>query len=110
MTKQASKQAKIAPTPVDVFLDRTCFFLAVLVRQVLREERPYQLTPKQSQWFIDHCDRRVRYLHALNPRWREWLENCNPKIDPRDQCKVWIRHWLAAYTLDPARYQEQCGE
>ena len=58
-------------------------------------------------WFTAYCDQRFRYFHANNPRWRKWLEDRDRRIDPRDQCKVWIRHWLTAYVLDPAGYQER---
>ena len=67
------------------------------------------MTPAQVAWFTVHCDRRFRYFHATRPDWQEWLEDRDWKIDPRDQCKVWIRHWLAAYVLDPAGYQERCA-
>lgn len=91
---------------VDVFLDKTSLLVDVIVEAVLAE-RPHALTPTEVTWFTAYCDQRFRYFHATNPRWRKWLENGDWKIDPRAQCKVWIRHWLAAYVLAPAGYQER---
>ena len=93
-------------TTVAVFLETTSLLVDVLVEAVLAETTP-ALTPAQVTWFTAHCDQRFRYFHANNPRWRKWLEDRDPRIDPRDQCKVWIRHWLAAYVLDPVGYQER---
>jgi len=93
-------------TTVAVFLETTSLLVDVLVEAVLAETTP-ALTPAQVAWFTAHCDQRFRYFHARNPRWRKWLEDRDRRIDPRDQCKVWIRHWLAAYVLDPAGYQER---
>jgi len=95
-------------TTTDVFLARTSLLVNVLVGAVLAE-KSHVLTPAQTAWFVAYCDRRFRYFHANNPRWRKWLEDRDPNIDPRDQCKVWIRHWLAAYVLDPVGYQERYG-
>ncbi len=95
-------------TTTAVFLERTSLLVNVLVGAVLAE-KPHALTPAQAAWFTTYCDRRFRYFHANNPRWQKWLEDRDPNIDPRDQCKVWIRHWLAAYVLDPVGYQERYG-
>ena len=95
-------------TTAAVFLEKTSLLVDVLVEAVLAE-KPHALTPAQVTWFVAYCDQRFRYFHANNPRWQKWLEDRDPKIDPRDQCKVWIRHWLAAYVLDPAGYQERCA-
>jgi hypothetical protein len=95
-------------TTPDAFLEKTCLMLDYHVGAVLTE-KPHALTPAQVTWFTAYCDQRFRYFHANNPRWRKWLEDRDRKIDPRDQCKVWIRHWLAAYVLDPAGYQERCA-
>ena len=94
-------------TTAAVFLETTSLLVDVLVEAVLAETTP-ALTPAQVTWFTAYCDQRFRYFHANNPRWRKWLENRDPRIDPREQCKVWIRHWLAAYVLDPVGYQERC--
>ena len=115
-------------TTADVFLEKTSLLVGVLVEAVLVEHAaakadqswPYPsdrlLTPAQVAWFIAHCDQRFRYYHANNPKWRKWLEDRNSRIDPRNQCKVWIRHWLAAYVKDSARYETEhracpaCGD
>ena len=91
-------------TTAALFLEKTSLLVDVLVEAVLAE-KPHALTPAQVTWFAAYCDQRFRYFHANNPRWQKWLEDRDRKIDPRDQCKVWIRHWLAAYVLDPAGYQ-----
>jgi ribosomal protein S27AE len=93
-------------TTPETFLEKTCLILDYHVEVVLAEQ-PHTLTPEQVAWFFAHCDIRFRYFHANDSYWRKWLEDRNPKIDPRLQCKVWIRHWLAAYTLDPTTYQER---
>ena len=95
-------------TTAAVFLEKTSLLVDVLVESVLAE-KPHALTPAQVTWFAACCDQRFRYFHANNPRWQKWLEDRDRKIAPRDQCKVWIRHWLAAYALDPAGYQERCA-
>jgi hypothetical protein len=95
-------------TTADVFLKKTSLLVDVLVEAVLAE-KSHALTPAEVTWFAAHCDQRFRYFHANNLRWRKWLEDCDPRIDPRDQCKVWIRHWLAAYVLDAAGYRERCA-
>ena len=91
-----------------VFLEKTSLLVDVLVGAVLAE-KPHVLTQAQVTWFAACCDQRFRYFHANRPDWRKWLEDRDPKIDPRDQCKAWIRHWLAAYVLDPAGYQHRCA-
>jgi hypothetical protein len=95
-------------TTAAVFLEKTSLLVDVLVEAVVAENS-HALTPAQVTWFAAFCDQRFRYFHANNPRWQKWLEDRDRKIDPRDQCKVWIRHWLAAYVLDPAGYQERCA-
>ena len=93
-------------TTSEIFAAKTSLLIHVQVDMVLAE-KPHDLTPEQVAWFIDHCEWRFRYFHANNPRWRKWLEDRNRSIDPRDQCRVWIRHWRDAYVLDPARYQQR---
>jgi hypothetical protein len=90
----------------DEFADKTCLIIRQHVGAVLCE-KPCTLTADQISWFADHCDQRFRYLHALNPAWAKWLEGRDRKIDPRDQVKVWIRHWLSAYVQGPETYQEK---
>jgi len=93
-------------TAVPIFMEKTSLLVEVLVEAVLVETAT-TLTPAQQAWFTRHCDQRFRWFHANNPTWRKWLEDRDRRIDPRDQCKVWIRHWLAAYVRDPARYKSQ---
>ena len=94
------------PTPSAIFEETTCLLLWLLVDQVWAE-KPRALTQEEFDWFYDHVDRRMRWLHANKAGWRRWMENEDRRIDPREQAKVWIRHWLDAYCLDPQRYQEQ---
>jgi hypothetical protein len=78
------------------FSDKTALLIDVLVGQVL-EEKPHTLTPELVTWFVVHCEQRFSYFYLNNPKWRRWLDNRSARIDPRLQCKVWIRHWLAGY-------------
>jgi len=95
-------------TTAAAFLEKTSLVIDVLIDAVLAETRnAFALTPAQITWFASHCDQRFRYFHANNPKWRKWLEDRNSRIDPRNQCKVWIRHWLAAYMMNPGRYETQ---
>ena len=87
------------------FESRTALLTDVLVDQVFAE-RYWDLPVPYVEWFYTHVNRRFRMMYA-NPRDRRWLENKSKRIDPRNQCKVWIRHWLTAYTLNPETYQEQ---
>ena len=89
-----------------IFLEKTCLLIDVLVDAVLAEQS-HPLTAPQTAWFTAHCEQRFRYFHANNPRWRKWLEDRNRKIDPRHQCKTWIRHWLTAYVKDPVGFQKR---
>lgn len=93
-------------TAAPTFREKTSLLIEVLVETVLTEAAA-TLTPSQRAWFTEHCDLRFRWFHRNNPAWRKWLEDRDRRIDPRDQCKVWIRHWLAAYQKDPAAYQAQ---
>jgi len=93
-------------TTNDAFLEKTSLLVDILVEAVINE-KSHALTPIQVIWFSTYCDWRFRYFHANNPRWRKWLENRNRRIDPRSQCKVWIRHWLAAFVPDPINFQER---
>ena len=93
-------------TAAPAFLEKTSLLIGVLVEAVLTETAAV-LTPAQQAWFTEHCEHRFRWFHANNPTWRKWLEDRNRRIDPRDQCKVWIRHWLAAYRKNPTAYQAQ---
>ena len=95
-------------TTPDAFADATCLILDFHTSKVLNET-PHNLTRPQIEWFRSYCDLRFRWFHANRPDWQKWLENRNPRIDPRGQCHVWIRHWLAAYLLDPAGYQVRCA-
>jgi len=88
----------------DAFAEKTCLILNYHVEEVLATT-PNNLTPEQVDWFTTHVSARVRYLHAHNLQWQKWLENRNKRIDPRDQIKVWIRHWLTAYLMDNERYR-----
>jgi hypothetical protein len=102
----------IAATAAPVFLNKTALVTDVLIEAVLAEPIPAMtevesLTPTQVAWFTAHCDLRFRWFHANKADWRKWLESRNRRIDPRSQCKVWIRHWLAAYRKDPARFEQQ---
>ncbi len=93
-------------TAPDAFANATALILDIFLDKVLTDT-PHALSAAQVEWFRSHCDRRFRWFHANRPEWRKWLENRNPNIDPRDQCVVWIRHWLAAYMIDPALYQQR---
>ena len=91
-------------TPEVAFENRTCLLTDILVDQVF-QERDWDIESQYVNWFYGHVNERFRYMHANNPEWRRWLENKRAQIDPRDQCKVWIRHWLTAYVIDPETYQ-----
>ena len=103
-------KTKAVPTTSENWLERTSLLLDVQVDSVLAErpEARRRLTPNQIDWFYNHVDQRFRYLHALDPKWRKWSEDRDRRIDPRLQARVWIRHWLDAYLLDPERYQQRC--
>ncbi len=96
-------------TTPEVFRAKTSLLIDVQVQMVLAE-KPHDLTPEQVAWFIDHCEWRFRYFYEKRPDWRRWLENRNRRIDPHDQSRVWLRHWLAAYVLAPVRYQQRWDE
>lgn len=81
---------------VKTFSDKTALLIDVIVKQVL-EEKPHTMSPEQVTWFVGHCEQRFCYFYETNTVWRRWLENRSRRIDPRLQCKVWIRHWLAGY-------------
>jgi hypothetical protein len=89
-------------TSVEDFENKTALMLSVFMPPMLGEKVP--------GWFAAHVSARIRYMHANNPGWRKWLENRVASIDPRDQCKVWIKHWFDAYQLDPERYRERHPE
>jgi len=93
-------------TPATVFLEKTSLLIDVLVEAVLIKTGT-TLPAADAAWFATHCEQRFRYFHRNNAVWRKWLEDRNARIDPRNQCKVWIRHWLAAFIRDPAGFRER---
>ena len=95
-----------AITSPEAFGTATALVLDFFTGKALNET-PHDLSREQVEWFREHCDRRFRWYHANNPAWRKWLENRDPRIDPRDQCMVWIRHWLQSYLLDPQMYRQR---
>lgn len=92
------------PTPQSDFADVTSLALDLLITDVLKAN-PAALTAYNTRWFRDHCDLRVRYLHANDPKWKKWLEGREPKIDPRDQIGVWLKHWLQAFIGGESDYR-----
>jgi hypothetical protein len=94
------------PTDPNIFLEKTCLILDCLLQQI-RDADPDDLAPDAVEWFLRHCNLRIRWFHANNRKWRAWLEGEHKRIDPREQCKVWMRHWLAAYRQNPEDYRSR---
>jgi hypothetical protein len=98
------------PTPIEEFEARTSLVMQVLVDQMLAEYPVNLLTWEERAWFTNNCERWFCRFHANSSAWKEWLENKVLNIDPRDQCKVWIRHWLEAYLRWPEGYKRKVEE
>jgi hypothetical protein len=99
-------------TSPDEFDKGTALMLDVLFEDVANEDSHQsqefrKLPASDRDWFQKYCDKWVRYFHANDPKWRTWLEGRNPRIDQRAQVKVWFRHWLAGYVINPDRYHQQ---
>jgi hypothetical protein len=92
----------------DEFLENTCLILGYHIHAVI-DERDHNLTEAEIEWFVIHCNKWFRYLYQTKPQWRKWLENRDRRIDPRKQCRVWIKHWLDAYMVSPCAYKRCCG-
>lgn len=93
---------------------QTSLMLGVLIEQVLEENTPSaqklkEMSSYSTLWFQGHCNRFVRWKYTNDCYWREWLESKNRRIDPRNQVKVWVRHWLEAYVQDPGKYENRYG-
>jgi hypothetical protein len=101
--KNMATIAILKPTDPVTFGEKTALLIDVIVQCVL-DEAPRKITLRQQIWFTAFCDTFIRHLHAANPSWTNWLENRAPRIDPPAQCRVWIRHWLAAFVLDPVKF------
>ena len=91
-------------TPHKTFVTATALMLDLLANDVIAETPDHRLSKRQLEWFVDHCDTRIRFNYATDDHWRKWLENRDRRIDPRSQCKVWIRHWFKAFCLHPEQY------
>jgi hypothetical protein len=91
----------LPPTPYDVFIARTSLLPNLIAERCLESAK---LTPEQCKWFVDHTDRWVRWFHANNQKWKRKLEAKGNA--GRDFLYAFVEHWVAAYVLDPARYQK----
>jgi hypothetical protein len=94
------------PTPLQFFTDETCLLIDMFVKQVV-DDSPYRVSPGDLEFFTDYCSLRFRWYYANKPDWKKWMDNRNPRIDPRSQCNVWIRHWLAGFVKDPDRIRHE---
>ncbi len=93
------------PTPQEKFIEATSLALTMLIADAVVSFYPAFLSHYNARWFQNHCDFRIRYLHANDEQWKKWLESRDPTIDPRDQIGVWVKHWFQAFNNDPIGYR-----
>jgi len=95
----------MGPTTQKQFDKLTSLNLYLLIDDIV-QYKLLAFSTEDIDWFTKHTENRIRYMHATNKRWKKWLENKLKSIDPRDQCKVWIRHWTEAFKKNPKIYKE----
>ena len=92
------------PTSPKVFEEEVVLLLQVVATTVMdSRHRQGELTQEQYDWFANHCDLRIRYLDANNPRWHKDLRAKGNK--GRDLCYTFVNHWLDSFESDPEGYK-----
>ena len=89
-------------TPSSVFEKRTPILPGVVADTVM-QQRGIDCQSPEGNWFSEHVDHYVRWLHANKPDWKRKLEKSE---DPRDFVYAFVNHWLDAYLKDPKRFKQ----
>ena len=96
------------PTDIEIFANKTALVPCILTERAVTQVSAFRMLPDaQKNWFFEHCDLRLRWMHNNNNDWRKWLESKLKRIDPRAQCMVWIEHWAMAFVMNPEQYMER---
>lgn len=90
-------------TPHDTFVRLTSLELGVIAAPII-DQYP-TITGPDRTWLLDHIDRRIRLMHAIDPNWKRKLEGKDRTTDPRDQVAAFVHLWVAAFVQDPAVYK-----
>jgi len=77
------------------FIDKTAILPSVVVSRVTEDSN---LTPERLRWFHDHVAKRLCLMY---PRYKAQFK----RESSIDFVYMWVRHWLAAYLLDPEQYE-----
>ena len=100
-------------TPEVEFTNSTSLCLSVIAKNALDHAMsrmsPHALPSKhtfaQQEWFMQHVDLRIRWLHANDEAFRKSM-NGHTNAD-RDRAIMFARHWAKAFLDDPDYYQRK---
>lgn len=98
------------PTPIEEFEAKTGLDIEKLVDEVLATYEVCPLVDNERVWFINDCSKWFRRFHANSFSWRKTLEVKTSNINPSDECRKWIRHWLRIYLGSPSEYRRRMVE
>ena len=89
-------------TPWAKFEKKTALLPGVVAERCIEDRGLDRHDPKWD-WFVEHVECYVRWLHANKPDWKRKLEG----RDPRDFVYGFVNHWLDAYLHDPEKFKRE---
>lgn len=109
---------RVAPTPLDDFMDETAIVPRAVAETVVGERGVMLVDPlyagenglnheQAKAWFIEHVERRTVMLWDNNKRFRKILESDGD--NGRDTLYAFVEHWLDAYLDSPLDYRKEHG-